>query len=52
MWARCLGASFMWDEVVLQPYNLYSVCNAYVMSSTASNQRSSQHSPANKLEDI
>ena len=32
MWARCLGASFMWNEVVLHPYNLYSVCNAYVIS--------------------
>ena len=25
LWARCLGASFMWDEVVLHPYKLYSV---------------------------
>ena len=32
MWARCLGASFMWDEVVLHPYKLYSVCNAYAIS--------------------
>ena len=26
------GVSFMWDKVVLHPYNLYSVCNAYVIS--------------------
>ena len=26
MWAGCLGAIFIWDEVVLHPYNLNSVC--------------------------
>ena len=30
--ARCLGASFIWDEVVLHPYNLNSFFIAYMIS--------------------